>query len=54
MTHFEVLGLALEGQVLGPGLETSSPLKLKKLCCPRAEDSTIFSIVKNFLEDVFF
>ena len=40
-THFEVLGL--EGQVLGLGLETSSP---RKLTCPRLEDSTIFWIVK--------
>ena len=40
-THFEVLGLGLglEGQVLGLGLETSSP---QKLACPRLEDSTIF------------
>ena len=38
-THFEVLGLGLEGQVLGLGLETSSP---RKLACPRLEDSTIF------------
>ena len=36
-THFEVLGL--EGQVLGLGLEASSP---RKLPCPRLEDSTIF------------
>ena len=36
-THFEVLGLGLEGQVLG--LEASSP---RKLACPRLEDSTIF------------
>ena len=40
-THFEVLGL--EGQVLGFGLETSSP---RKLACPRLENSTIFWIVK--------
>ena len=40
-THFEVLGL--EGQVLGLGLEASSP---RKLACPRLEDSTIFWIVK--------
>ena len=40
-THFEVLGL--EGQVLGLGLEASSP---RKLACPRLEDSTIFLIVK--------
>ena len=39
--HFEVLGLGLEGQVLG--LEASSP---RKLACPRLEDSTIFWIVK--------
>ena len=36
-THFEVLGL--EGQVLGLGLEASSP---RKLACPRLEDSAIF------------
>ena len=40
-THFEVLGL--EGQVLGLGLEVSSP---RKLTCPRLKDSTIFLIVK--------
>ena len=40
-THFEVLGL--KGQVLGLGLEASSP---RKLACPRLEDSTIFWIVK--------
>ena len=40
-TDFEVLGLGLglEGQVLGLGLETSSP---RKLACPRLEDSSIF------------
>ena len=40
-THFEVLGLGLEGQVLGLGLslEASSP---RKLACPRLEDSTSF------------
>ena len=69
-THFEVLGLDFEGQVLG--LEASSP---RKLACPRLEDSTIFWIVKfcgspekffgrrrlfsgdrlkNFCEDIFF
>ena len=42
-TDFEVLGLGLEGQVLGLGLEASS---LRKLACPRLEDSTIFWIVK--------
>ena len=42
-THFEVLGLGLEGQVLGLGLEASSP---RKLACPRLEDSTSFWIVK--------
>ena len=42
-THFEVVGLGLEGQVLGLGLEASSP---RKLACPRLEDSTIFWIVK--------
>ena len=36
-TDFEVLGL--EDQVLGLGLEASSP---RKLACPRLEDSTIF------------
>ena len=36
-THFEVLGL--EGQVLGLGLEASSP---RNLACPRLEESTIF------------
>ena len=40
-TDFEVLGLGLEGQVLG--LEASSP---RKLACPRLEDSTIFWNVK--------
>ena len=40
-THFEVLGLGLEGQVLG--LEATSP---RKLACPWLEDSTIFGIVK--------
>ena len=42
-THFEVLGLGLEGQVFGLGLEASNP---RKLACPRLEDSTIFWIVK--------
>ena len=44
-THFEVLGpgLGLEGQVLGLGLEASSP---RKLACPRLEDSAIFWNVK--------
>ena len=44
-TDFEVLGLGLglEGQVLGLGLEASSPWKL---ACPRLEDSTIFWKVK--------
>ena len=42
-THLEVLGLGLEGQVLGLGLEASSP---RKLACPRLEDSAIFWIVK--------
>ena len=65
-TDFEVLGLGLEGQVLGLGPQ--------KLACPRLEDSTIFLIVKilwsawkifwkkffrgdrlkNFCEDLFF
>ena len=38
-THFKVLGLGLEGQVLGLGIEASSP---RKLPCPPFEDSTIF------------
>ena len=38
-THFEVLGLGLEGQVLG--LEVSSP---RKLACPRFED--FFELLK--------
>ena len=42
-TDFEVLGLGLEGQVLGLGFEASSP---RKLACPRLEDSSIFLIVK--------
>ena len=41
--RFEVLGFGLEGQVLGLGLEASSP---RKLACPRLEDSSIFWIVK--------
>ena len=68
-TDFEVLGLGLEGQVLG--LEASSP---RKFSCPQLEDSTSFWIVKilwsawkifwktlfcgdrlkNFCEDLFF
>ena len=49
-TQFEVLGLGLEGQVLG--LEASSP---RKLACPRLEDSTIFWNVKfcGALEKLF-
>ena len=45
LENFEVLGLGLglEGQVLGLGLEASSP---RKLACPRLEDSTIFWNVK--------
>ena len=42
-TDFEVLGLGLEGQVLGLGLKASSP---RKLACPRLEDSTIFWNIK--------
>ena len=44
-TDFEVLGLGLEGQVLGLGLglEASSP---RKLACPRLEDSTALWNVK--------
>ena len=54
-THFEVLGLGLEGQVLG--LEASSP---QKLLCPRLEDSISFNCwnfvdrLKKILEDVFY
>ena len=63
-THFEVPDLNLEGQVLG--LEASS---LRKLACPRLENSTIFwmvkfcrlpekffsrSFFKNLFEDLFF
>ena len=47
-THFEVLGLILEGQVLGLGLEASSP---QKLPCPRLEDSTVFCTVEILLEN---
>ena len=43
-THFEVLGLALERQVFGLGLEASSS---RKLPCPRIEDSTNIWIVEN-------
>ena len=46
MTCFEVLGLGLEGQVLG--LEASSP---RKLPCPRLEDSIIFCIVEILLKN---
>ena len=45
-THFEVLGLRLEDQVLG--LEASIP---RKLACPRLEDSTIFWTVEISLEN---
>ena len=45
-THFEVLGLGLEGQVLG--LEVSSP---RKLPCPRLDDSTIFCTAEILLEN---
>ena len=44
--HFEVLGLGLEGQVLG--LEASSP---QKLPCSRLEDSTTFCTVEILLEN---
>ena len=49
-THFEVLGLGLEGQVLGLGLgfEASSP---RKLPSPRLEASTIFLTVESSLEN---
>ena len=52
-TDFEVLGLGLglEGQVLGLGLEASSP---RKLACPRLEDSTIFWKVKKIFVKTFF
>ena len=43
-----VLDLGLEGQVLGLGLEASSP---RKLACPRLEDNTIFWIVKTLWSD---
>ena len=47
--HFEVLGLGLEGQVLGLGLEASCPRKL-------AFWKTFFcgDRLKNFCEDLFF
>ena len=50
-THFEVLGLGHEGQVLGLGLglKASSPWKL---ACPRLEDSTIFWTFEISLENV--
>ena len=47
-THFEVLRLGLEGQVLGLGLEASSP---RKLPCPWLEDSTVFLRVEILLEN---
>ena len=47
-THFEVLDRGLESQVLGLGLEASSP---RKLLCPQLEDSSIFWIVKILLEN---
>ena len=45
-THFEVLGLGLEGQVLGLGLEASSPRKLA--CWPVLGSRTelIFELLK--------
>ena len=45
---FEVLDLGLKGQVLGLGLEASSP---RKWPCPRLEDSTIFRTVEISLEN---
>ena len=45
-THFEVLGF--EGQVLGLGIEASSP---RKLSGPRLELSTIFWIAEILLEN---
>ena len=45
-THFEVLGLGLEGQILG--LEVSSP---RKLPCSQLQDSTIFCTVEILLEN---
>ena len=47
-THFQVLGLGLKGQVLGLGLEASSP---RKLPSPRLGDSTNFCIVEILLEN---
>ena len=47
-THFEVLVLGLEGQVLGLDLEASNP---RKLPCPRLEDSTTFCTVEILLEN---
>ena len=41
---FKSLALASNPQVLGLGLEPSSP---QKLPCPRLEDSTIFCSVEN-------
>ena len=42
-THFEVLGLGLEGQVLGLGLEALSP---RKLACPRLEKALFLELLK--------
>ena len=47
-THFKVLGLGLEDQVLGFGLKASSP---RKLPCPGIEDSIIFWTLKIVLEN---
>ena len=56
-THFDVLGLGLEGQVFGLGLEALSP---RKLPCPRLDDGSSFWIAKilyiawKIFEDLFF
>ena len=41
--NFEVLGLGLEDQVFGLGLEASSS---RKLACSQLEDSTFFELLK--------
>ena len=43
-THFQVLGIDLEAQVFGLGLEN---YKSSKMSCPRLEDSIIFYLVKK-------
>ena len=47
-TYFKVLGLGFEGQVVGLGLEASSP---RKLPYPRLEDRTIFWSDEILLEN---